>query len=202
METWRDIPGYKGLYQVSSLGRVKSMKRFRICGRGGKQPLPEKIRLVGTDPKTHYHSVLLCKNSIRKGFLVHRLVALAFIPNPKGKAQVNHKDGDKSNNRIENLEWVTCKENHKHAHENGLGLKGSQVGTSKYTESIVKGIIHDLVSGLIPTEAARNAGVKPNIVYGIVYGTSWKHVPKPSNLKEVVKDNRRLRRIAKRKAKT
>ena len=96
-EVWKDIEGYEGLYQVSTLGRVKNSRSGRIL-KGGKH-------------KAGYHQVILCKNGKVKYYLVHRLVAQAFIPNPQNKPQVNHIDEDKENNYVENLEWVTIKEN-------------------------------------------------------------------------------------------
>lgn len=104
MEQWRDIPGYEGLYQVSSLGRVKSNKR---------------IKSLRTD-KRGYLTVWLCKDSVQKNYKAHRLVALAFIPNPENKKTVNHIDGDKQNNCVENLEWATHSENIIHANKTGL----------------------------------------------------------------------------------
>lgn len=95
VEVWKDIEGYEGLYQVSSLGRVKSL-------RFGK----ERILKAGKD-KGGYLMVNLCKNSKTKMYKVHRLVAQAFIPNPDGLQCINHKDENKTNNCVDNLEWCT-----------------------------------------------------------------------------------------------
>ena len=102
MEIWEDIADYEGLYQVSSLGRVKSLGNYKSS--------KEKI-LKPFSNKDGYLNVKLCKEGKRKQYLVHRLVAKAFIPNPENKLEVNHKDEDKTNNKVENLEWMTCKEN-------------------------------------------------------------------------------------------
>lgn len=101
-EVWKDIQGYKGLYQVSNLGRVKSLNYHRT----GK----EKI-LKPAKNTTNYFFVCLCKERKQKCFLVHRLVAQAFIPNNENKPQINHLDEDKTNNIVSNLQWVTAKEN-------------------------------------------------------------------------------------------
>lgn len=106
-EIWKDIPGYEGYYQVSNLGRVKSLPR-------GKQwPYRQTHNNIRKIKKTNrgYFSVNLCTNNEAKWFMVHRLVAMAFIPNPNNLPCVNHKDENKTNNRVENLEWCTYKYN-------------------------------------------------------------------------------------------
>ena len=98
MEEWRDIKGYEGLYQVSSLGRVKSLKDSHDNYR-------EKILKPGN--VRGYLHVNLYKDTKRKTYRIHRLVAEAFISNPNNYEEVNHKDEDKTNNCVSNLEWCT-----------------------------------------------------------------------------------------------
>ncbi len=101
-EIFKDIKGYEGLYQVSNLGRVKSFNR-------GK----ERILKPCLDRYGYFH-VTLSKNGKQKGCTIHRLVATTFIPNPNNLPQINHIDGNKTNNKIENLEWCTAQENVTH----------------------------------------------------------------------------------------
>lgn len=109
-EEWRDINGYEGLYQVSNLGRIKSLDR-KVKGKNGiVQSLHGKILSLQFD-KDRYYMVILSKNGKETDHKVHRLVAQAFIPNPYHYPEVNHKDENKQNNRVDNLEWCTAKYN-------------------------------------------------------------------------------------------
>lgn len=119
MEVWKDVKGYEGFYQVSNKGRVKSLARTIVRSDGQYKSIKEKILKSGTSSKG-YQQINLCRNGKQKTMKIHRLVAEAYIPNSKNKPEVNHKDGDKSNNVISNLEWVTPKENMRHAYDIGL----------------------------------------------------------------------------------
>lgn len=110
-EEWRVIPGYDGLYMVSNFGRVKSMN-YKCTG---------KERILNPLPNRGYLSVVLYKNGKGKQYKVHRLVAMAFIPNPDNLPCVNHKDEDKTNNRVENLEWCN------HSYNNNYGNHGQRI---------------------------------------------------------------------------
>ena len=105
VEVWKDINNYTGIYKISTLGRVKNNKN--------------KI-LSQCKQNAGYMLVHLYKNKKRRAYTVHRLVALAFLENLKEKPQVNHKDGNKLNNNVENLEWMTAIENNVHANNNNL----------------------------------------------------------------------------------
>lgn len=108
-EAWKTIPGYEE-YMVSNLGRVKRLAYYKRIKDNGKQFQPERI-LKPYHIKNGYLSVSLSKRAIVKRYLVHRLVAMTFIPNPNNYPFINHKDENTSNNRVENLEWCTAKYN-------------------------------------------------------------------------------------------
>ena len=115
MEIWKEIKGYEGLYQVSNYGRIKSLSHINNLGRFR----PECI-LGNRLTDRGYHTAVLYNNGKPKSFRVHQLVAKAFIDNSLNKPHVNHLDGVKSNNFVDNLQWVTISENQKHAFKIGL----------------------------------------------------------------------------------
>ena len=119
MEIFKDIKGYEGSYQISNLGRIKSLSRLVDNHSGFKKNLKEKM-LKTHISKTGYFVVDLKKENIRKTFKVHRLIAIHFINKIEGKKYINHIDGNKLNNNISNLEWCTIKENNNHAKLNKL----------------------------------------------------------------------------------
>lgn len=106
IEEWRDIKGYEGHYQVSNLGRIKSLNYRQTC--------KEKIMELGFHNRG-YLMAHLSKSGKQKNFFLHRLVAQTFIPNPYNLPQVNHKDENKSNNCVDNLEWCTAKYNQRYS---------------------------------------------------------------------------------------
>lgn len=118
-EIWKDIIGYKGLYMVSNFGRVKALSKTVMSGRGYVARLHGDRIMKVNNTKTYSYVILQNSKQI-KSFLVHRVVALLFIPNPENKPQINHIDGNKNNNHVDNLEWCTRSENMRHAHKNGL----------------------------------------------------------------------------------
>lgn len=124
-EIWKDIEGYKGVYKISNKGRVLSLERMVFNKLTGNYNSKKEriLRDKGTDG---YPQVKLCNNGKEKTYKVHRLVAKAFIPLKEGKRIINHKNGDRSDNRVENLEWCSSWENSIHASLN------SDKRTSKY----------------------------------------------------------------------
>lgn len=123
-EVWKDIKGYEGLYQVSTYGNIKRLDRY-VNGRFGLRLIKER-ELGKYDSGNGYRKIHLVKEGIGKQFFIHRLVGIAFIPNPEMKPQINHKDFNRQNNHVDNLEWVTGKENTNHAKRAGrtVGTNG------------------------------------------------------------------------------
>ena len=119
IEIWKDIQGHEGRYQVSNMGRVRSLPRV-VNNHTGELLVKGKILSQRSDFKGYMRIDLIDNNGKKHYYGVHRLVAMAFIDNPDNKPQINHIDGKKDNNTVDNLEWVTNQENHDHAILNGL----------------------------------------------------------------------------------
>lgn len=165
-EIWKAIEGYEGKYQVSNLGRVRSVERIgtRPNPRTGKDmAYPMKSRVI--TPKNHpqgYKTVLLSKGGSREQFLLHRLVAQAFIPNPQNLPCVNHKDEDKTNNRADNLEWCSQQYNVNY----GTGVERMTKSVHKRLRKIGQ---YDMDGNLIATfttsgEASRQTGISRSAI--------------------------------------
>ena len=129
-EIWKDIPNYEGLYQVSNLGRVKSL--------GNKSNHNKSIIMKLTYTKKGYLQVRFCKNYKKTTHRVHRLVAETFIDNPNNYKEVNHINGNKSDNRVCNLEFCNASMNSQHAWDNNLRTRriGKKILESKKSKSI------------------------------------------------------------------
>ena len=117
-EIWRDIPGFEGLYQASNLGEIKSLEK-EVWNAHQMIARPEKILKPFSDKKG-YLRVKLYKSGRNYTKKIHRLIAQTFLSNPDNKPEVNHEDGNKSNNKVNNLSWATTEENIRHAYKNGL----------------------------------------------------------------------------------
>lgn len=134
-EIWKDISGFEGCYQVSNLGNVRSLDRY--VESKGKPALHKGVLMKPQVNHKGYYSVILHKSSKPYTKLVHRLVATAFISNPNNLPQVNHKDTDKKNNYVSNLEWCTNQENQDHAKANGC----YSVFTQKQYDAVRKNLL-------------------------------------------------------------
>lgn len=164
-ELWKDIPDYEGLYKASDLGRIKSSPKhtylfFRI--------LKQKIN-------NDYLIVNLCKDKKVKTKKVHRLIGLTFIPNPENKPHINHKKGIKKDNRANQIEWNTIKENNIHAYETGLKKpkKSKDCNFSKLTAAEIKEIKENK-NNLNQRELGELYNVSQSNISYILNNKTWK----------------------------
>lgn len=171
MENWKDIPGYEGLYQISDFGNVRSLP---------------KIWSIGNNGGTGYHDGIILKKILIKGYVVcnlirdkkiktfrvHRLVGESFIPNPDNKPCINHKDLNRSNNIIDNLEWCTNLENAIHRKDNGKYSVGKKHHMYKPLINLNSGVFYDTL-----TEAANAMGMKYSTLSNMVRGKRKNRTP-------------------------
>ena len=170
MEIWKDIKDYEGAYQISSKGRFKSLARRY-------SPREEILKPFLT--KDGYEMVELCKNNKAAHKRVNRLVAIAFIPNNQNKPQVNHIDGNKLNNCVENLEWVTNSENQIHAYKTGIEVsrKGEKHGMAKLKDCEAKEIKNIYSKGgITQLELSKIFKVSQSTINRVTSGNNWKHI--------------------------
>lgn len=178
MEIWKDIKGFEGLYQVSTYGRIKSFKSPNGKPIGKSY---EKILNPGKNANGNKYTGFLLRNDIEKiPAYLHRLVAETFIPNPLNKPDVNHKDCNKRNNSVDNLEWVTKSENMIHAYKNNLvtitDKTGNKNGKSKLTDSDVIGIKKLLSNNVRCSDIAKLYNVAHSTIQNIKHKRNWTHI--------------------------
>lgn len=168
-EIWKDVVGYEGRYEISSLGSVKSLN----YNKTGKPKLLAKI---------FHHSGYLCTCLNRGGkvkwIYVHRLVAIAFIPNPNGYDQVNHINSNKSDPRLENLEWCNQSQNRRHAQDAGFVFipKGQEKWQAKLKDSDIPKIRNLSLSGLDYPTIAKMFNVSRQAIGFVVTRKTWSHI--------------------------
>lgn len=168
-EIWRDVAGYEGIYQVSNMGRVKSLHWL-----GGRLIKP-------SSNKKGYLSVGLSKNNVMKNNKVHVLVARAFLLNPENKPIVHHRDGNRKNNRLENLEWATHIENQQYSIQMGTKkyLSGHENPNAKLTPEQVRYIRKHYIKGH-PEFNANALAIKFNVgqttIYSVIHYKTYKNV--------------------------
>ena len=168
MEQWKDILGYEGLYKISNKGRVKSLSR-KYKHRNGYRTVNESIRTLSKN-KDGYMQLALSKEGNKISYGVHRLMAIAFIPNQKNKRTVNHINGDKVDNRIENIEWASDKENIHHACINGLRHSKLTINEVKEIKELLK------EKKLKQYEIAKLYGVTKWNITKINTGKHWSYI--------------------------
>lgn len=170
----KEIPGFEGRYSVDENGSVLNIKRNRLAS-------------IKFSKNTGYYGVSLTNSEgVRKFPSIHRLVALTFIPNPENKREVNHKDGDKSNNHISNLEWATPSENIRHAYRSGLmvGQRGEVMHSACLSNAQVLEIFK---SSLSNRELATLYNVDYFVIYQIKKGINWSSITGMANPKKINK---------------
>ena len=175
---YRDIEGYEGLYAVDEKGNVWSYEKISPFGiNGGVVKRGGYILKTSRTKRTTHQRVTLIKSGKRKQHFVHRLVALAFIPNPDNLPFVNHKDCDPTNNHVSNLEWCTAKQNSIHAYQKGRWTPPNQAGgknaNSKLTEANVVEIRAMYTEVKNCSEIARRFKVNPKTINMIINGKRW-----------------------------
>lgn len=163
MEEWKDIQGFRDLYQISNLGRVRRKDTLKVL-----KPLTLS---------KGYKGIRLYINNIKaKTQKIHRLVATYYIDNPLNLSQVNHKDGNKSNNRVENLEWCSNDYNMNHAVVNALILKGEKRTSSKCTESSLYYLQPLIDYGFTIKQLSIVFNMSKNAMKEIIRGNTYKHL--------------------------
>jgi hypothetical protein len=185
MEKWVSISGFDGRYEVSSLGQFKISSRIAICKNGNKRAVKEKIKKQSSFGDSLYRSINLVDSSGKNHlFPSHRIVALHFIPNPDNKPEVNHINGNPSDNRVENLEWCTRSENSIHAINTGLQKAvGEENPISKLSNDQVLSIFN---SNLTQQELASIYNVDRTTISLIKTGKNWGKVTGKKFIKKKV----------------
>lgn len=158
-EIWKDIPGFEGYYQASNLGRIKSL------GTISKYKPKERI-LKQTKSKSGYMRLHIGHAGTRKTWFVHRIIAITFIHNPDNKPEVNHIDGDKTNNTVPNLEWCTAKENVRHSFDK----LGKRPYNCKSVRCVETGVVYNSAA-----EAGRQLGLNCMHIAGCCRGDYGRH---------------------------
>ena len=173
-EIWKSIPGYEGIYEVSSYGNVKSLDR-KITNSIGTTRLYKGKILKKNNDRYGYPVCKLWKNSKGKNHTIHRLVAITFIENDDDKLLVNHIDGNKTNNHISNLEWCTNSENDLHAYRLGLRStrKGEKSNFAKLTTKKVEKIKELKRKGMTQRKISKLFHVSESTVSQIINGQRW-----------------------------
>lgn len=164
IEGWKDIPDYDGKYQASTLGRIKSSMTHNGTS--------ERI-LRQTPTRKGYVSCGLYKNKKRASFLIHRLVALTYVPNPENLPEVNHKKGDKKDNRPCAIEWNTHDDNVSHAVENSLIQKGEKCHSAKLTD---KDVLKIRASNFNAEYLSEIYNVSKNTIWQVKRRSTWTHI--------------------------
>lgn len=173
-EEWRDVLNYIGRYQVSNFGRVKSLSYEYVDSRGHRRVNKGRV-LKNVEDRHGYHVVCL-HNINQKNHKVHRLVALAFIDNPEELPIINHRNGVKTDNTVDNLEWCSYKYNTNHAFQNGLCTSGEGHHYSTLSDDEVLKVKKYLKEGKNVPEINKITKINKPVLYQIKNGISWNYL--------------------------
>lgn len=175
-EIWKPTHVFSEAYEVSNYGNVRSVDRYKMhnTSKTGQVFIEGQMLKQGLNHKG-YSMVWLSYNSKKKSIAVHRLVAIAFVPNPNGLPQVNHIDGNKQNNHISNLEWCDNSQNQLHAYKLGLNYHRETAGRRKIPVKQFDKDTHELLNEYESiADAARNSGLSPTGIRKAIYKETWK----------------------------
>lgn len=171
MEVWKKIQGFEK-YEISSLGRIKVNLKFRKY-----RNYQSKVLNPSLDKDGYFRTSLVSDDGITKNKIIHRLVAEAFIPNPENKPCVNHKNGIKTDNRIENLEWCTVKENNIHAIK--LGLSGQVPGEKHHMSKLKEKEVLEIIinkNNLTQEQLGLEYNISQTQISRIINKKRWSHI--------------------------
>lgn len=182
-EQWKPVVGFEGLYEVSSHGRVRSLDK-PVSGPNGRLSIRKGQIVKGCYSHGKYLQVNLYKDRKNNTQKIHRLVAIAFLSNPENYEQVNHKDFDRENNNLDNLEWCSARQNKDYSINAGRQLKGTDVHSVKLTDEDILEIRRIYAETRTKSRVGRGVlsgiaakyGVCPSSISQIVARKSWKHI--------------------------
>jgi|WetSurMetagenome_2_1015567.scaffolds.fasta_scaffold22974_8 hypothetical protein len=176
-DIWKDIPGYEGMYQCSNYGLIQSFDRYIPSAIKYQDRVKRKGKIIKPFfDRYGYLKLILYKNGIKKNVTIHRLVALSFISNPENKPQVNHINGIKSDNYVNNLEWVSNIDNIKH----GVANKLFQYGLNHHFATLTTQELIDIKNKYIPRiyssrKLAKEYNVSKTLILYIIKGKTRKY---------------------------
>lgn len=174
VERWVPVVGFEQLYEVSNHGRVRTVEHVVLRSNGVPQTIKARMK-TATTRRDRRRMVTLSSNRKSRVYLVHRLVAFAFLGSPQGNQQVNHVDGDPANNNLSNIEWVSPKENINHALDTGLIKNyGERQHGSKIKVSDVSQVISMARDGTKQRDIAASFGIHQSQVSRVISGKAWR----------------------------